>query len=228
MNSGDDAGQVAPLMVLALVVTGLACLGLGRFGRGAVDAAGARTAADAAALGGAAGGEADARALARANGGQLVGFERAGADVRVRVRLGAAVVSARAQASGRVGSGGSSSGSAGPSVSAPRDQGGLDPGLQAALARAGQLLGTPVPITSGVRSALDQARLFTARSSNPYPVAPPGTSMHERGLAVDVPRDVAERLAPLAGRTGLCRPYPEADAVHFELCGRRLSAGGAG
>lgn len=85
-------------MALVLVAIGLACLGLGRFARGAVDAAAAQTAADAAALAGVLDGPATARALAEANGGALVSFERVGTtDVRVRVRVGTAVAIARAR-----------------------------------------------------------------------------------------------------------------------------------
>ncbi len=94
----------------------------------------------------------------------------------------------------------------------------LAPALRAALGRAGQLLGRPVPITSGVRSAAEQRRLWHARAANPYPVAPPGTSRHERGLAIDVPASFADSLAGVAAKAGLCRPYPRTDPVHFELC----------
>lgn len=208
MFRGDERGQVAPLLALFAVGIGLACLGLGRFAGGAVDAASARTAADAAALAAAAGGgsEAEARSLAAANGGSLESFESAGADVRVRVRVGPHLVSARA--SGRAHAG----------MPASARPNGLAPGLRAALARAEQLLGAPVPITSGFRSPSEQRRLWSGRATNRYPVAPPGTSMHERGLAVDVPAGFAARLAAVGARAGLCRPYPATDPVHFELC----------
>ena len=41
-------------------------------------------------------------------------------------------------------------------------------------------------MTSGVRSTADQARLYADRANNPNPVAAPGTSLHEKGLAVDI------------------------------------------
>ena len=59
-------------------------------GRALEDRARARTAADAAALAGAAEGEAAARRLAAANGGRLVEFRREGDEVVVRVRVGVA------------------------------------------------------------------------------------------------------------------------------------------
>lgn len=217
----DERGQVAPLLALFAVGIGLASLGLGRFAGGAVDAASARTAADAAALAGAVGGEDAARSLAAANGGRLESFESAGADVRVRVRVGAHVVSARSRAprSGRA---------AGREAAPGATETGLAPELRVSLARAGELLGEPVPVTSGFRSAGEQQRLWTRRASNRFPVAPPGSSMHERGLAVDVAVVFAGRLAAVSREAGLCRPFPTTDPVHFELCDRRLPAQGRG
>jgi hypothetical protein len=212
----DERGQVAPLLALFAVAIGLACLGLGRFAAGGVDAARARTAADAAALAGALDGEAAATWLAAANGGSLESFESGGGDVRVRVRVGAHTASARARGD-----------RTGPVPRRAVGEG-LAPALRAALDRASQLLGRPVPVTSGFRRREDQQRLWAGRAGNPYPVAPPGTSMHERGLAVDVASAMAEEVAAVGPGVGLCRPYPRADPVHFELCDRRLPAEGAG
>ncbi|MBW3557061.1 MAG: hypothetical protein KY454_09040 [Actinobacteria bacterium] len=98
----DERGQVAPLLALLALVAGLACLGLGRFGAAVVEMAHARTAADAAALAGAAAGEAEARRLAQANGADLTSFEAAGTDVRAEVTT-ASGASARARARREVG-----------------------------------------------------------------------------------------------------------------------------
>ena len=214
----DERGQVAPLLALFAVGIGLACLGLGRFAGGAVDAASARTAADAAALAGSLDGESSARALAAVNGGRVVAYEAAGGDVRVGVRVGAAVVTARSRSVSASGSPGHPNG----------HETGLAPAIRAALGRAEQLLGTPVPVTSGLRGAEEQRRLWLGRAANRFPVAPPGTSMHERGLAVDVPEAFADRLAAVGRDAGLCRPFPTSDPVHFELCDRRLPARGHG
>lgn len=93
-----DRGQIAPLLAVVALAAGVACFGLGRFGAAAVHAAQARTAADAAALAGAAtASEAMAREVASRNGGRLISFERAGADVRVRVQVGGETASARAR-----------------------------------------------------------------------------------------------------------------------------------
>lgn len=76
-------------------------------------------------------------------------------------------------------------------------------------------------VTSGLRSTADQQRLWDARATNPFPVARPGTSVHESGRAADVTingrpiQDVVTAaelrsvgLVPLAG-----------DAVHVQLAG---------
>jgi hypothetical protein len=79
--------------------------------------------------------------------------------------------------------------------------------------------GETFQITSGGRTYAEQEALWSARGSNPYPVAHPGSSRHETGNAADVTiagraiQDVigagelqAAGLSPLAG-----------DAVHVEL-----------
>ncbi|MEM9610577.1 MAG: M15 family metallopeptidase, partial [Actinomycetota bacterium] len=98
---------------------------------------------------------------------------------------------------------------------------GLAPAMLAALARADELLGVPVPITSGYRSIADQQRLWDNRHTNPYPVARPGRSRHHAGLAVDVPSAFVPRLLGVAAQSGLCQPLPQTDPIHFEICGSR-------
>jgi hypothetical protein len=79
--------------------------------------------------------------------------------------------------------------------------------------------GESFDITSGLRTVAEQQRLWDNRGSNPFPVARPGTSLHQSGNAADVTvggrpiQDAigaaelrAAGLAPLAG-----------DAVHVEL-----------
>lgn len=53
------------------------------------------------------------------------------------------------------------------------------------LARLAGYEGKPVQINSGFRSRAKQAELYANRASNPNPVAPPGSSLHEQGLAAD-------------------------------------------
>ena len=89
-------GSVLPLVALLVVTAGGLCVGLGRLGGDAVEAAQARTAADAAALAGAAEGEGVARDVAGDNGAVLVTFVQEGLDVEVRARVGDAEAVARA------------------------------------------------------------------------------------------------------------------------------------
>lgn len=217
---GNERGSMAPLVALVVVLAGVACLVLGRLGGVATATARAQTAADAAALAGAADGPDAARSLARANGARVARLDVDGDDVEVAVVVGDDGVAAVARA--RSGEGASPQfGAAGPGGSGRKGPTvGLDPALVAAIRRAEALLGVPVPITSGWRSRAEQQRLHDDRGSNPYPVARPGMSTHERGTAVDVSRAFAERLAVVAARAGLCRPWPESDPIHFELCRR--------
>ena len=200
----DERGSVVPIVaLLALAIGGLA-LGVGRVGADVVVSARARAAADAAALAGAADGEEAARRLAQANGGTLERYEAEGAQVQVEVEVGGARAAARAERRTAARGG----------VAAA----GLTDEMRAAIATAEGLLGRPVPITSGWRSPAAQQALWDRRATNPYPVARPGTSSHERGTAIDVPASFAPALVSVGARAGLCRPLPDTDPVHFELC----------
>lgn len=201
---GED-GSVLPLVALLLVAIAGLTVAVGDVGLDVVTAARARAAADAAALAGAAEGEPAARRLAVANGGRLVSYATDGPEVQVTVEI--AGVEARARAARRA------SGHTGGASAA-----GLTPAMRAAIAAAESALGRSVPITSGWRSPAAQQALWDRRASNPFPVARPGTSAHERGTAIDVPRAVAEALAAIGPSVGLCRPLPTTDPVHFELC----------
>jgi D-alanyl-D-alanine carboxypeptidase-like protein/putative Flp pilus-assembly TadE/G-like protein len=205
----DERGSVTPLLAVLVLAVGGLCLGLGRLGGTANAMAKAQTAADAAALAGAVDGEDAARELAAANGATVVSIDGDGPEMQVTVRLHG--VEARARASGTMQGAARAFGQATGVM-------GLQPPMQAALAKAEQLLGQSVPITSGWRSFSDQERLWEHRGDNPYPVAEPGTSMHERGLAVDVPVSFVPRLVRVARQAGLCHPYPDTDPVHFEVC----------
>ena len=90
--------------------------------------------------------------------------------------------------------------------------------MVAAVARAEQLLGFELRISSGYRDRAQQQYLWERRETNPYPVAPPGTSLHERGLAIDVALSQVAALLRVADRAGLCHPLPEIDPVHFVAC----------
>lgn len=70
-------------------------------------------------------------------------------------------------------------------------------------------------LSSGVRSTADQARLYADRANNPNPVAPPGTSLHERGLAADIGGMTPDQRAMLP-QYGLSQPVAN-DPVHVQL-----------
>ncbi|MBL8777718.1 MAG: M15 family metallopeptidase [Acidimicrobiales bacterium] len=199
-----ERGQALPLVLVALALAVAVMMATGGLAQRAVAAAQARTAADAAALAGAARGEEEARAVAADNDAEVVAYAEAGPRVRVEVVVRGRHAVAAAE---RLTPPPSSSGAQG-----------LTPEMQAAVARAEALLGQPVPITSGWRSPDQQQWLWDHRDTNPYPVARPGTSMHERGLAIDVPSWFVAPLRSVASEAGLCFPLPESDPIHFELC----------
>jgi uncharacterized membrane protein len=93
----SDQGQLVPLYAVVILVAGAAMLLLVHLGSLAVDRARARTAADAAALAGAAGGRGAADEVAVANGGVLESFEQRDDDVAVVVRVGSAHATAWAR-----------------------------------------------------------------------------------------------------------------------------------
>lgn len=94
-----EGGQVMPLVVAVMVVVGVVMMALTHLGVAAADRARAQTAADAAALAGAADGRPAADELAVANGARLVSYREVGSDVIVTVAVNAARATARARAS---------------------------------------------------------------------------------------------------------------------------------
>lgn len=80
-------------------------------------------------------------------------------------------------------------------------------------------------ITSAYRSPQKQAALYRAylAGQTPYPVAPPGTSLHERGVAIDIVSDNPQKLAALLTSAGLLWGGM-ADPVHFTLKGFKTKA----
>lgn len=205
-RAAAERGSVLPLAALLALGIGGLVVGVGRLGADVVLAARASAAADAAALAGAAEGEQAAERLAAANGGRLESYEADGAEVQVTVSVGGAREVARAERTTTpVAAGGTAAV-------------GLTTEMRAAIGAAEAVLGRTVPVTSGWRSPAAQQALWAGRAANPYPVARPGASSHERGTAIDVPRSFAPALAEVGARVGLCRPLPISDPIHFELC----------
>lgn len=93
----SERGQAVPLMVVILLLAAVVVVAITRLGMAADDAARARTAADAAALAGAAEGYAVAAELAEANGGDLLDYNAHGNQVEVRVQVGSSIAVARAE-----------------------------------------------------------------------------------------------------------------------------------
>jgi hypothetical protein len=91
----DERGQAVPLALAVVAVAVVVLLALVPLGEAATERAQARTAADAAALAGAAEGEDAARDVAEANGGELTSWRAEGRDVWVEVRVGAARAAAK-------------------------------------------------------------------------------------------------------------------------------------
>lgn len=188
----------------------------------------AQAAADAAALAaiaesgpyGSSSHEAAARRWAGYNDAELLECDcKAGAaEVQVTVALDGAVARARAELD--------------PELLAPLsmgfDRSGLHPGLSSALDELLAAAGGTVHVVSGYRSAAEQASLWieavrrhgSAEAADDW-VARPGSSMHERGLAVDLGGDPAlvEELVRELGLP-LYRPLPN-ESWHWELLGSR-------
>lgn len=75
-------------------------------------------------------------------------------------------------------------------------------------------------VTSVYRSPTDQLRLWNQRATNPYPVAPPGSSYHEYGRAFDLVGP--EAVLEAAGRTWESwggtwgGRFKKLDPIHFQ------------
>lgn len=95
-HSGDRGSALVLTLLLGLGLVGGALLALPRVLVDLVERQHARSAADAAALAGVTGGEQLAGAIARANGGALVGWSHDGHRVTVTVQVGDQQVSASA------------------------------------------------------------------------------------------------------------------------------------
>jgi len=98
----------------------------------------------------------------------------------------------------------------------------LDPKVREAVILAAQeyqqLTGQKLLINSGKRSREDQERLYNEylrRGRTGMPVAPPGSSSHESGLAVDIQQGKTDRRAiDILNRYGLMQSVA-GDPVHF-------------
>lgn len=214
------AGGVA--VVLAILV---AVASAGEAARGAARTR-AQTAADAAALASVAesspGGRGlhlvQARRFAEMNGAELLRClcYRGASAVQVQVQVAGERATARAEFEADL------------LMPSAGTGGALDPILSDAIAQLVSATDGAIHVVSGFRTHEAQARLWrdaVDRYGGPTAaddwVAPPGHSMHERGLAVDLGGDL-DLAATIIDRLGLplYRPLPN-EPWHFELVGSR-------
>lgn len=92
----------------------------------------------------------------------------------------------------------------------------LNPDLKRSLVQLGRLSGEPVRVNEGFRTRFRQTELAAGRGGATGPAAPPGTSPHEFGEAVDA--DLTSRQRELLPRVGLGTPV-EGEPWHLELAG---------
>jgi LAS superfamily LD-carboxypeptidase LdcB len=102
---------------------------------------------------------------------------------------------------------------------------GLRPDVRSALSRLLALLkyaGYSATFTSGYRSPAKQRQLYVnwLEGRSRYPVAKPGTSRHEQGLAVDVASNAPDDVLREAGEWAGLRWFGPRDRVHFSVDGR--------
>ena len=207
MNS-RDAMQAFIQRGVAPATTALAALaqGASKLAGGAAAAVGAPTGGAAAGAGRSGGGGGGGGA------GGLSGYEASIGGPSTLRRFGMAIGAVGA------GPGGPGAGLTGKDIS------GLSPGLAQALQQAAaeynQITGKTVEVTSAVRDSAKQAELYQAymNGSSKFPAAPPGTSKHEKGLAVDISQGVADEMdrMGLLKKYGLSRPVAN-DPVHLEV-----------
>lgn len=94
-----------------------------------------------------------------------------------------------------------------------------------ALPRISKAYGVQTKITSAYRSPAKQLQLYKKYLAGkmPYTVAPPGKSLHEKGLAIDVVSPDPAKLASILAQVGM-KWAGKADPVHFELASLKSPA----
>jgi hypothetical protein len=97
---------------------------------------------------------------------------------------------------------------------------GLTHAMKVSILKLEDELGGEVPLSSAYRSPAYQAQLCARLSQTApgRPCAAPGASMHNRGLAIDVPDPHNRTVAAAVTRNSdiaLCQPLPANDRFHF-------------
>lgn len=90
--------------------------------------------------------------------------------------------------------------------------------VAANLPKVSRSRGYEVRITSGYRSYANQKKLYLdyINGRSLYPANPPGQSMHEKGLAIDVVSNNENDTVQLLTSIGLIWAGPE-DPIHFQM-----------
>jgi len=138
--SDDDRGQTTPLLAVIVVLGGVSALLIAQLGLRAIERAQAQTAADAAALAAAGGGQRAGVRLAEANGAASVDLVIGPGGAEVRVRRGSAWAVARAETDAEAS---------------------LSPAMVAVLARAEAILGRairPISVSDDGRTVVVDPR----------------------------------------------------------------------
>ena len=99
---------------------------------------------------------------------------------------------------------------------------GLNNNLVAAIQRIELHLGREVPLATAYRTYEEQSCLYNRYAGTSQPVAAPGQSNHNRGLAVDVDRTWlnSSNYREIFRQYSLCETVSN-DPGHFELCGSK-------
>lgn len=94
--------------------------------------------------------------------------------------------------------------------------------IAARLPKVAASYGFQAKVTSAYRSPAKQKALYQKflAGQMPYTVAPPGQSLHEKGLALDVVSTDTKKLVALLKSAGLSWAG-KTDPVHFQLKGLR-------
>ena len=89
------------------------------------------------------------------------------------------------------------------------------------LPRVSRSRGYEVRVTSGYRSYATQKKLYLdyINGRSLYPANPPGQSMHEKGLALDIVSNNQDDTVALLTSIGLVWAGPD-DPIHFQMPGK--------
>jgi len=105
------------------------------------------------------------------------------------------------------------------------DTRGLNPELQKRLMAASEVYGKPLTITSGFRTFDEQKKLYDDYKAgrSRWPAAPPGSSKHGKGMAVDLAEYADTAAVRALASQGVVQTV-KGDLPHFEIAGLQTAA----